>query len=360
MLFKRAGSPYWYVGLRDGSGNRVKRTTGTTSRQEAEELAAKWKLEARQQRLWGTQPSRTFDELMLAYVKATQGKRSNWSRDLYNLRRLQPVFTGRVLGDLKRSDVRRYIEQRKAQGIANATINREVGLLSSAINHARSEWDWDIPNPAERMRLSEGDGRKRFATVAEVVTLIKAAELHKRAPYLADLIRVAVNTGCRRGELLGLRWSQVDLEGGVIRLEGSDTKNGKPRIVPLNQQALAAVASRARYRAVNCPESDWVFCRKSGERNISIQSSWEAVLLEVGLEDFRFHDLRHTCGSWLVQSGVPLADVKDVLGHSTIRMTERYAHNSPENCRAAVDRLNALSQNGPSALIEDSTERLSL
>jgi len=349
MLFKRAGSPFWYVNYRDGSGNRVKRTTGTTDRQEAEDLAAKWKLEARQQRLWGTQPSRTFDELMLAYVKATQDKRSNWSRDLYNLRRLQPFFTGHVLGDLKRSDVRRYIEHRKSQGIANATINREVGLLSSAINHARREWDWDVPNPAERMRLSEGDGRKRFATVAEVAALIDAAEMHKRAPYLADLIRVAVNTGCRRGELLGLRWSQVDLEGGVIRLEGSDTKNGKPRRVPLNQQALKAVLTRERYRAANCPESLWVFCRKSGKRNISIQSSWEAVVQEVGLEDFHFHDLRHTCGSWLVQSGVPLADVKEVLGHSTIRMTERYAHNAPENCRAAVDRLDALSQNGPSA-----------
>lgn len=349
MLFKRAGSPFWYVNYRDGSGIRVKRTTGTTDRQEAEDLAAKWKLEARQQRLWGTQPSRTFDELMLAYVKATQDKRSNWSRDLYNLRRLQPFFTGRVLGDLKRSDVRRYIEHRKSQGIANATINREVGLLSSAINHARREWDWDVPNPAERMRLSEGDGRKRFATVAEVAALIDAAEMHKRAPYLADLIRVAVNTGCRRGELLGLRWSQVDLEGGVIRLEGSDTKNGKPRRVPLNQQALKAVLSREKYRAANCPESLWVFCRKSGERNISIQSSWEAVVQEAGLEDFHFHDLRHTCGSWLVQSGVPLADVKEVLGHSTIRMTERYAHNAPENCRAAVDRLDALSQNGPSA-----------
>lgn len=349
MLFKRAGSPFWYVNYRDGSGIRVKRTTGTTDRQEAEDLAAKWKLEARQQRLWGTQPSRTFDELMLAYVKATQDKRSNWSRDLYNLRRLQPFFTGRVLGDLKRSDVRRYIEHRKSQGIANATINREVGLLSSAINHARREWDWDVPNPAERMRLSEGDGRKRFATVAEVAALIDAAEMHKRAPYLADLIRVAVNTGCRRGELLGLRWSQVDLEGGVIRLEGSDTKNGKPRRVPLNQQAQKAVLSREKYRAANCPESLWVFCRKSGERNISIQSSWEAVVQEAGLEDFHFHDLRHTCGSWLVQSGVPLADVKEVLGHSTIRMTERYAHNAPENCRAAVDRLDALSQNGPSA-----------
>ena len=248
---------------------------------------------------------------------------------------------------LKRSDVRAYIAERKREGIANATINREVGLLSSAINYARREWDWEVPNPAERMRLNEGDGRKRFATVAEIVALVRAAERHKRAPYLADLIRVAVNTGCRRGELLGLRWSQVDLEARTIRLERSDTKNGKGRIVPLNREAHAALQARSQYRSLQCPESPWVFCRKSGARNLTIQSSWAAILESVGLEDFHFHDLRHTCGSWLVQSGVALADVKEVLGHSTIRMTERYAHNAPENSRAAVERLTAWSQSCP-------------
>ncbi len=76
------------------------------------------------------------------------------------------------------------------------------------------------------------------------------------------------------------------------------------------------------------------------------------MLRECGLADFRFHDLRHTCGSWLVQSGVALADVKEVLGHSTIRMTERYAHNAPENSRAAVDKLNALTQTGLTSTVE--------
>ena len=359
MLFKREGSTFWYVSFRQASGGRVKRSTGTSDRKEAQELEAKWKLEARQQRLWGTQPSRTFDELMLAYLKATQDQRSGWSRDVYNLKRLQASFSGRVLQSLKRGDVRAYIADRKLEGIANSTINREVGLLSSAINYARREWDWEVSNPAERMRLTEGDGRKRFATVDEVMALICAAERHKRAPYLADLIRVAVNTGCRRGELLGLRWSQIDLEARTIRLEGSDTKNGKGRIVPLNREAHAAMQARSQYRSLHCPESPWVFCRKSGARNLTIQSSWAAILESVGLEDFHFHDLRHTCGSWLVQSGVALADVKEVLGHSTIRMTERYAHNAPENSRAAVERLTAWSQSCPTGESSGSGESVS-
>lgn len=206
--------------------------------------------------------------------------------------------------------------------------------------------------PAERMRLSEGDGRKRFATVAEIVALIQAAEKRKRAPYLADLIRVAVNTACRRGELLGLRWTQVDLDACTLKLEGKDTKNGKPRVVPLNVQAREALLNRTRYRAQHCPGSPWAFSSNAAGRNLTIQSSWKAVLQETGLADFRFHDLRHTCGSWLVQSGVALTDVKEVLGHSTIRMMERYAHNAPENSTAAVDKLNALTQSSLTSTVE--------
>lgn len=168
-------------------------------------------------------------------------------------------------------------------------------------------------NPAERMRQREGEGRKRFATVAEVVALITKAEKQKSAPYLADLIRVAVSTGCRRGELLELEWSRVDLEANTLMLGGKDTKSGKRRLVPLNQEAREALLSRARYRAASCPESPWVFCRKSGLGIASIKWSWGEVVAQAGLEDFHFHDLRHTCASWLVQRGVPLADVKEVL-----------------------------------------------
>ena len=92
-----------------------------------------------------------------------------------------------------------------------------------------------------------------------------------------------------------------------------------------------------------------MFCTKGGERVYSVKSSWMEVVREAGLEDFHFHDLRHTCGSWLVQAGVPLFDVKEVLGHSTIRMTERYAHFAPENVRAAVDKLPGVPKSVPLA-----------
>lgn len=339
MLFKRAGSPFFYADYRNAVGQRIKRSTETTDHKEAQALEAKWRLEAREERLWGKQPSRSFDELLLRYFKAVEGEKRSVVRDAYSAKPLRAFFTGRELQTLKRADVRSYIDKRKGQGVKGATINREIGLLSSAINYARREWDWEIQNPAEAMRLKEGEGRRRFATVEQAAALIRAAERHKWAPYLADLIRLALNTGCRRGELLGLEWSRIDLEAKTLRLGGKDTKNGKARLVPLNNEACLSLQSRFSYREAHCPESPWVFTTKGGVRLNTVQSSWEAVLREVGLEDFHFHDLRHTCGSWLVQAGVPLFDVKEVLGHSTIRMTERYAHFAPENVRAAVDRL---------------------
>ena len=346
MLFKRAGSPFWYVRYRDASGNRVKCSSGTTDRKEADELEAKWKLEARQRRLWGTQPSYTYDELMLRYLQETQGAKRE--RDAWSAKQLQRFFPGRVLSKLKRADVREYIALRKSDGVKGSTINREIALLSSALNRARHDWDWDIPNPAERMREPEAEGRRFFLTRVQFDRLVSAAAQQKRAPYLADLITVAVMTGCRRGELLGLEWSRVDLKANVVRLGAAETKAGKARLVPLNQSAREALLRRFRYRATHCPASPWVFCTKGGERVELVRSSYLRACTTVGLSGFHFHDLRHTCGSWLMQAGVPVGHIAAVLGHSTVRMTERYAHVAPENAQAAVALLEGVPKTVPS------------
>lgn len=132
------------------------------------------------------------------------------------------------------------------------------------------------------MRESEGEGRRVFLTREQFDVLIAAASRQKRAPYLADLITVAVMTGCRRGELLGLEWSRVDLEANSIRLGAADTKAGKVRLVAINQVAREALLRRREYRAEHCPDGPWVFCGRKG----------------AGLVGFRFHDPRHTCGNW--------------------------------------------------------------
>lgn len=346
MVYRRDDSPVYWGSFTDASGKRVRRSTGTTNRREAEALEAKWKLEVHQVRKWDAPPSRTYNELMLAYFKTIQAEKRSVDRERFTLRKLTPFFTGRDLLTLRRSDVRAYIDSRREAGVSNATINREVGFLSAAINYARREWDWDIPNNVEGMRLKEPEGRVRSLTLAEAQKLIEIAEQSSRSPHLADFIKLALNTGCRRSELLKLRWEQVDLKADLILLEGQDTKSGRRRSVPLNEEARVSMLNLARFRATYCPDATWVFAHKDGSRQESIRQAFRIALRRAGIADFRIHDLRHTCASWLVSAGQPLPAVRDLLGHSTVRMTERYAHLAPDNVRAAVVVLDSVSRNG--------------
>ncbi len=349
MPYRRKDSPYWWVKYTDASGKGTYRSTGTTSRREAQALEAKWRLEAHQMRHWGVQPEHTFDELMVAYLKATSDTMRSPERAKYAIQRLMLFFTGRAMERLRRADVSAYIEKRKADGVGPYTVNRELDLLSAAINYARKHWEWDIQNPVSGMSLRQPEGRLRWISRAEADVLIREAEKEPRSPHLAEFIRLALNTGCRKNELLKLSWDRVDLRSNVLRLEGQHTKSGKRRAVPLNEEARKALLNRARFRAKFCPDSTWVFAHRNGKRIQFMQNGFQAACKRAKIADFRVHDLRHTCASWLVQGGVPLLEVAKLLGHSTIEMTERYAHLAPENLRAAVgvlDRLRSGYANG--------------
>jgi integrase len=345
MPYKRNDSPVWWASFTDAGGKRIRRSTGTTDRREAEALEAKWKVEAYRSRQWDETPVRTFDELMLDYLKATRDKRSH-RRDCDAARHLSAFFRGRDLGALSGQDVRAYVARRKAEEVSNGTVNRELCLLSAAVNFANREWEWQLPNPVSGRKLKEPEGRVRWLTRAEAAALIRMAEQEANAPHLADFIRLALNTGCRKQELLGLEWRRVDLQAGLIRLEAEHTKSGKRRSVPLNAEARAVIIGRARFRAQHCPASPWVFAHPDGSRIQDVKRSFATACRRSGIEDFRIHDLRHTCAAWLVTAGVPLTEVRDLLGHSTVMMTERYAHLAPENVREAVRKLEGLSRSG--------------
>jgi len=356
MPYRREDSPIWWVSYTDPGGKRVRRSTGTTERKEAEALEAKWKLESYRARNWQEQPSRTFDELMLPYLKyALREKRQNPSGIRAAAKQLKRAFTGVDIQAMTDVDVRQYAERRRQQGAAASTVNKEIGLLSSAIGHANRQWGWRLPNPARGCRLREPEGRVRWLSRAEAMRLIEEARREPRAPHLADLVQLALNTGMRRGELLGLEWRRVDLPQRLIYLEGVHTKAGRRRSVPLNAAAYAAILGRARFRAEHKPDSPWVFCRADGERIGDVKHSFASACVRAGIDDFRFHDLRHCCAAWLVQAGAPLAEVRDLLGHSTIKMTERYAHLAPENVRLTVELLDDKSRFGHVTAIATAT-----
>lgn len=336
MPYRRKDSPFWWVSFTDASGKKSQRSTGTTERREADAIEAKCKLEVHRVKTWGEEPSRYFDEMMMRYLQSKQGENRSLERDISTVKRLKSYFGGRDVNRLERCDVMAYIQTRKDQGVKAGTINRELGMLAAAFSFAKRDLCWRIDNPAEQTKLKEPEGRVRFLSTDEAQALITAAAFEVRAPHLQNFISLAINTGCRKSELLKSRWENVDFEQATLRIEGKDSKSGKRRGVPLNLAALQAFRNQKVFIDEYAPSSPWVFSRKSGERIQSVQTSFETACRRAGITDFRVHDLRHTCASWLVTDGVSLAEVRDVLGHSTIKMTERYAHLAPENLRKAV------------------------
>ncbi|MGY6215904.1 tyrosine-type recombinase/integrase [Methylolobus aquaticus] len=339
MPYKRKDSPIWWVSYTDASGRRLRRSTGTTDRKEAAGLEAKWKLEAFRLEKWDEEPTRMFDELMLAYLQGPSLAKRSSERDRSSAKHLFPFFTGRELAKICGADVRAYIAMRQKAGVVAGTINKEIALIRGALNWARKELEWDVPNAFAGRKLREPPGRMRWLTRPEAACLITAAGNEPKSAHLVDFIVLSLHTGMRSGELLGLEWSRVDLQANLVYLHAEHQKNGKIGSVPINRDAREALRSRARFRATHCPGSPWVFAHESGERLASIHTGFYGACRRAGITDFRPHDLRHTCAAWLVQAGVPIREVAEVLRHSDIRITMRYAHLAPENARAAVSAL---------------------
>jgi len=347
-IYQRGNSPFWYVSFTDATGKRTRRSTGTTSRAEAQRLLAHWREEARNQVIWNVEPDRTFEELMIGYLKESRDAKapSSVERDRYSTTALRSFWAGRVLSQINARDVRAYIAERREAGRSSGTINRELGLLSAALNHARTEWEWTIPNPVSGRKPKEPDGRVRWLRPEEAQRLVTVARGRLRAPCLADFIVLALHTGCRSGESLGLEWSRVDFQSGLITLEAQHTKTKRRRSIPLNANARRVLSSRLAWRDANAPGCPWVFCNRQGKRVASVKRAFGAALKKAGIENFRIHDLRHTCAAWLVSAGVPLTEVRDLLGHASVVMTERYAHLAPGRVRVAVDRLVGIDEAG--------------
>ena len=170
----RADSSYWYADFTDASGRRVKRSTRTVDRKESDALLAKWKLEAHRQTMWDEEPQRLYDDLMLRYLQGPSIKRAH-DRDLYAAKKLTPFFQGRSLNALGPADIQAYIDQRRQEGVGPATINKEINLLSAALNYGRRRLQWDVQNPVEGMRLRPPQGRIRWLDRSTATNLIEEA-----------------------------------------------------------------------------------------------------------------------------------------------------------------------------------------
>lgn len=218
---------------------------------------------------------------------------------------------------------------------SSATVNRYMAALSHVFTIAVKEWGWTEENPLRRVtKMKEPRGRVRFLSDTEREQLL--IECKKREnPYLYVIVVLALSTGARRMEILSLRWQDVDLARGVITLH--ETKNGERRRLPLAGHALELIKQHSKVRQIN---SDLVFPGKNLKTPIDIRTPWENALKQAGINDFRFHDLRHSAASYLAMNGASLAEIAEILGHKTLQMVKRYAHLSDAHTSKVVAKMN--------------------
>jgi len=214
-----------------------------------------------------------------------------------------------------------------------ATVNRHLAALSKAFSNALREWHWIQDNPLRRVaKETEPPGRVRFLSEQEREALLTACR-NSDLPELHLIVLLALTTAMRRGELLGLRWPDVDLERRLIVL--NKTKNRERRSVPIVPAVTALLREHARVRRL---ETDLLFPGNDG-RPVEIQNAWYAALAAAKVKDFRFHDLRHTAASYLAMSGATTPELAAVLGHKTLAMVKRYAHLSDQHTGTVIERM---------------------
>jgi integrase len=209
-----------------------------------------------------------------------------------------------------------------------------MAVLSHAFTIAMKEWEWVNDNPCMRVsKLKEARGRTRFLSKEEIHDLLEACKNSKN-PYMYIIVVLALSTGARKNEIISLKWKHVHLNREVIVLD--KTKNGDVRVLPLQGHALDLI-ERLHEDKDSC---NLLFPRPYGTEPTNIRSYWIKAVQDAGLEDFRFHDLRHTAASYLAMDGASITDIAEVLGHKTLEMAKRYSHLSEAHTKKVVSSMN--------------------
>ncbi|MFQ5329639.1 MAG: tyrosine-type recombinase/integrase [Thermodesulfobacteriota bacterium] len=334
-LYKRGG--VWWMSF-SHNGRQLRRSAETSNRTIATNIYSKVRAQVAEgkwlDRLEGE--SRVFGELAHKYINeyAKLHKRS-WEKDVCRLNRnLLPFFGHMTVTEITPRSISAYKSHRYSKGVKAATINRELTLIKHMYTMAIREWEWCRDNPVKRVSMEkESPPRDRWLTSEEECKLLTACSERLRV-----IVIFALNTGMRQGEILSLRWNNVNLLKGTLIIEV--TKNGDRRAIPLNGTAWDLLKEQSRIRY---PANDYVFTSSTGTKIDSghLRRDFMKALRQAGIEGFCFHDLRHTFATRLVQAGVDLYKIQRLLGHKDNKTTQRYAHHYPESLRKSVEVLDA-------------------
>jgi integrase len=325
-LYKRKESPYWWIKTVLPDGRRVCKSTRLKVLEDAEEFVIRLKADAYEAARTGIPAEHNWQDAVVQYLEDNVEKRS-LRDDKDHLLKLDPYLRGFRLRDLNMNALRPFIQARKQKdGVANSTVNRALEIVRRILYVARDEWGWIVRVPKIRM-LKEPKRRVRFLDDEEANRLMAVLPEH-----LAPVVRFALATGCRMSEILRMEWSRVDFDRRVAWLDPGTTKNGDGRGLPLNRDAVLSL------RSVQSQNDRWCFTYK-GKRMLKVGSAWKRALKRAGIEQFRFHDLRHTWASWHVMNGTTLQELMELGGWKSFEMVLRYAHLAPEHLSKAAARI---------------------
>lgn len=312
-LYKRGST--WWIDFTTASGERVRCSACTEDKAQAQELHDKLKADSWRVHALGEKPKRTWDEAAYKWLMETQHKATH-EEDKAKIRWLQQFFRGRLLETVDRELVA-SVGEIKAQQSSQSTANRHLALIRAILRRAAYEWEW-IDKPPKVKLYREAKRRVRWITPDQAQKLLNELPEHQR-----DVVLFALATGLRQSNVISLEWSQVDISRGVAWIHADQAKGRKDIHVSLSSIAVNVIQRQVGKH----PER--VFTFQGKPIAWANTRAWRNALKRAGIGDFRWHDLRHTWASWLVQHGTPLYVLQEMGAWESAEMVRRYAHLSP-------------------------------
>lgn len=320
------GSVYW-IEVRDPAGNRIRESTGTD---DLEKARAYHDLRVAQLKLGHTR-AKTWNDAVARWMGERTDKRS-LDRDEQMARWLEPHWNGKVFASITDDDVRLVVEAKKKETSAS-NANHYLKFIKALFNRS-IEWKWVPANPVKMKPYKVNNRRVRFLTEQEFGRLMAELPSHLRA-----MAEFSVLTGLRRSNVTGLKWHRVDLDRRLLWVDSSDYKSGRDHGIPLSDRAIAILRGEQGRNPV------YVFTYNGSPVEQVNTKAWKQALRRAGVDNFRWHDLRHTFASYHAMNGTPLLTLKALGGWQSLEMVNRYAHLSAEGSRLYV--ANSAPQTAP-------------
>lgn len=326
-LYKRKDSAVWWIKI-TLSGKTIQRSTGTDDKIEAQEFHDRLKTKLWEEGRLGLKPNHSWQEAVIRWLNETSDKATH--RDDKTKLAWLDAYLGTLMLDEINLDVIDTIRAAKLKEVSKATVNRYLALIRSVLIRARDEWEWIEKAPKIRL-FKESNNRERSLTISEAQALLHELPEHQR-----EIVLFALATGLRQSNVVKLEWSQVNLELKHAWVNGNDSKNRRPIAVPLNDIAISVLQRQSG------KHSSRVFTYRGQPFRAANTRAWKHALERAGIENFRWHDLRHTWATWQRQAGTPTHELQRLGGWKTGAMVERYAHLAPDQLAHAASRLNSM------------------